>query len=85
MNAMLTGAIAIAAWVVALYFLRFYRQTRDTFFAWFALAFVLEGVDRIPQVFVPQLVDDQPIMYVVRLVEYMLIIYAIWHKNRSRR
>ena len=41
MELMLMGAIA-AGWLVAgLFFFRFWRQTRDRFFLWFALSFWL--------------------------------------------
>lgn len=38
-NLMLTGAIALASLLVGLFFFRFWRQTRDRFFLYFALAF----------------------------------------------
>ena len=41
------GAIAMASAVVALFFLRFWRETGDRLFAMFALAFLLLGITRI--------------------------------------
>jgi hypothetical protein len=84
LNALLIGAIAIAAWVVALVFFRFYRQTGDRFFALFGWAFVLEGAHRIPDAFGPLDADAAAAVYALRLVAYLLILYAIWRKNRSR-
>ena len=77
----LTGAISLACVVVALFFLRFWRATRDPFFIYFALSFALESVSRGASVFV-QLGDDNPVLYGVRVIAYGLIIVAIWQKNR---
>jgi hypothetical protein len=77
----LTGAISVACFVVALFFLRFWRSTRDRFFVYFAASFALEGVARAAAAFV-QLGDNNPMFYGVRVIAYGLIIIAIWQKNR---
>jgi uncharacterized membrane protein HdeD (DUF308 family) len=79
----LIGAITVLAWVAALIFFRFHRQTRDSFFLYFGWAFVLEGAHRIPEAFGTS--DDNPFVYLVRLAAYLLILYAIWQKNRAKR
>jgi hypothetical protein len=81
LHVFLTGAIAAASFVIALFLLRFWRATRDGFFLLFALSFALEGVDRAAPAF-PQLADDNPVLYGVRLLAYALILVAIWQKNR---
>jgi hypothetical protein len=77
----LTGAICVASLVIALFFLRFWRSTRDRFFIFFALSFALEGVARGASAFL-QLADDNPAFYGTRVIAYGLIIVAIWQKNR---
>ncbi|MRD47515.1 DUF5985 family protein [Caenimonas koreensis] len=84
MQSFLIGAIAATAFVAALIFFRFYRQTRDRFFIYFGVAFILEGVHRIPEAFHPGSSDDTPQVYLIRLLGYLLILYAIWQKNRNR-
>jgi len=84
MNQMLSGAIAIASLVAALFFLRFWRNTRDRFFLYFALSFALEGLNRIAMGLLVQLTEDNPLFYSVRVVAYGLIVAAIWRKNRER-
>jgi hypothetical protein len=81
LNVFLTGAIAAASFVIALFFLRFWRNTRDSFFLLFALSFALEGADRAASTFL-QLEDSNPALYGVRLLAYALILVAIWQKNR---
>lgn len=85
MQDILLGAIAMASLVAALFFLRFWRSTRDRFFLFFALSFLVEGLSRAflwPSI---RGNDDEPIYYLVRLFSYGLILYAILDKNRPKR
>jgi len=84
MEQFMLGAIAALSAVVALFFLRFWRQTRDIFFLLFAAAFMLEAVNRVALALVTRPDEDEPLFYVVRLVSYGLILVAIWQKNRRR-
>ena len=77
----LLGAISLACMVVALFFLRFWRSTRDPFFIYFALSFALEAVSRGALAFL-QVGEQNPVFYVLRVIAYGLIIVAIWQKNR---
>jgi hypothetical protein len=83
MNALLIGGIAATALIAAYLFVRFYQRTGDRFFIYFAVAVLLEGVNRIPKAFVPGAREDDPLFYVVRLAAYALILFAIWQKNRD--
>ena len=47
MSDLIAGAIAMASFVIALFFLRFWRNSRDRFFLYFSLSFGIEGVHRI--------------------------------------
>jgi hypothetical protein len=80
-DAFLTGAIAMASFVVALLFLRFWRGTRDRFFLLFATAFAVEGAGRSASAFL-WLNDENPVLYAVRVMAYGLILVAILQKNR---
>jgi hypothetical protein len=81
-NAWLSGAIFMATMVIALFFFRYWRQTRDKLFIYFALAFLLEGAHRLLQAWPSENVDA-PQNYLLRLVEYVLILVAIIRKNRK--
>jgi len=81
-NAWLSGAIFVAASVIALFFYRFWRHSRDKLFVYFALAFVLEGVQRLLQIW-PETHAEMPEFYLLRLIEYGLILVAIITKNRG--
>jgi hypothetical protein len=83
MNLMLLGAIAMACFVVTLFFLRFWRQTGDRFFLIFALAFLVEAFDRISLGVLNFSAEYEPLIYGGRLVTYALIIIAIIDYNRK--
>jgi uncharacterized membrane protein HdeD (DUF308 family) len=83
MNLILLGAIAMASLVAALFFLRFWRQTRDRLFLFFALSFFVEGINRVVLGLVGQPNESQPFFYLVRLFSFVLIVIAILDKNRK--
>jgi hypothetical protein len=82
MDQMLTGAIAAASLVAALFFFRFWRQTRDRFFLYFALSFLIEAANRVALGLLVGADEDGALFYSVRVVAYGLILLAIWQKNR---
>ena len=78
----MTGAIACACVAIGLFFLRFWRNTRDGFFLCFAISFWLEALGRVLTAAYLYTSEDQPLLYLLRLAAYGLIIAAIWQKNR---
>lgn len=84
MNQMLTGAIAVASLLASLFFLRFWRNSRDRFFLYFALSFGIEGFNRVALGLLGGVGEDNPVFYSIRVVAYGLIVAAIWQKNRPR-
>lgn len=84
MKQMLMGAIVIASFIAGLFFFRFWRSTRDSFFLFFALSFWIESANRIA---LGLLVASElePVFYMLRVVAYGLIVVAIVHKNRKKR
>jgi hypothetical protein len=85
MNEMLVGAIATVSMIAGLFFLRFWKSTRDRFFLYFALSFFIEGVNRFLSGFMGWLREEAPACYLVRLVAYGLILLAILDKNQPGR
>jgi hypothetical protein len=84
-NSLLVGAIGLASLVAALFFLRFWRTSRDRFFLFFALSFLIEAINRVGVYVAVGLQEDQPVYYLARLVAYGLILIAIIDKNRGRK
>jgi hypothetical protein len=77
------GATALAAAAIGLYFLRFFRATRDPFFVMFAVAFWIFAVDRVLLASLNRASDFTTVVYTVRLLAFVLIIAAIVVKNRQ--
>jgi len=63
----LVGAAAMASLVVALFFLRFWRQTRDSLFFWFAIAFATDSATRLIEGLSPVSDEREPLVYLPRL------------------
>ena len=84
MKSLLLGAIAMASLTVGLFFLRFWRDTGDRFFLFFAAAFGIEGVNRVAQGLSEVSEETAPLRFLVRLFSFLLIIAAVVDKNRSR-
>ena len=82
--AFLQASSATLAWISATLFLRYWRQTRDTLFALFALAFLLLGVSWAMLSVINPVGDASPFIYGLRLVAFLLIIAAVIDKNRER-
>ncbi|WP_129648264.1 DUF5985 family protein [Peristeroidobacter agariperforans] len=79
----LLGVIVTASLTAAGFFWRFYRQTRDKLFFAFALAFAIEGINRMAFLLVDKPSEGSPVIYMVRLVAFLLILGAIVAKNRD--
>jgi hypothetical protein len=84
MNDILTGAITMASLVITLIFLRFWRNTGDRFFLYFALSFLIEGLHRLYSA-LDQHTEHAPLHYLIRLLAYGLILWAILEKNLRRK
>jgi len=85
MNEMLVGAIATASMVAGLFFLRFWKSTRDRFFLYFSMSFFIEGFNRFLLGFMGGVREEAPAYYLIRLVAYGLILVAILDKNQTGR
>ena len=81
LNQMLLGAIALGFFVIALFFLRFWREGRDRFFLLFSLSFCVEGCNRIALALTTRPNEGTPTIYLVRLAALLLILVAIMDKN----
>jgi hypothetical protein len=79
----LSGAITLGFLVAGLFFLRFWRRTRDGLFLAFAIAFILLGAGQAVQALanIPQ--EERSYIFLIRLVAFTLILAAIARKNRS--
>lgn len=82
MKEFISGIIVMGYLVAGLFFFRFWKETRDRLFGIFGAAFCMLAVQR----FVLTLTGDEGghvLIYGLRLSAFLLILYAIWDKNRQ--
>ena len=71
--------------IAALFFARFYRDTHEELFLYFAVAFGLEGINRtLLALWATPPNEASPVFYMLRAVAYSVILFGIYRKNRSR-
>ncbi len=79
------GAIVLGFAAAGLFFLRFWRETRDRLFLLFGLAFFILAVNRVGLALAVLSEANHHGLYWVRFLAYSLILLAIVDKNRSRK
>jgi hypothetical protein len=77
------GICVLAAWAIGLVFLRFWRDTRDRLFAYFATGFWLLSASWVLLGVTNPTAESRPYIYGLRLVAFLLFIMAIVDKNRQ--
>lgn len=78
----LLGVIATSSLAAGLFFLRFWRDTRDSLFLNFALAFFIAAGNRTAMMFSTHPNEASPWVYLIRAFAFGLIIAGIIYKNR---
>ena len=88
-NEFILGLNVMAALVVALFFVRFWRKTRDRLFVIFAIAFLLLAANwlgvALLQVKENRAEENTALFYVLRLLAFIAIIVGIVDKNRVKQ
>lgn len=85
MDPIFAGALAMGFAVAGLFFLRFWRDTGDRLFAFFALAFLVLAVNRLGAGLDPVFAGRGDHLYWVRFFAFLVILLAVIDKNRSQR
>ena len=85
MNDLIAGAVCMGSLLIALFFLRFWRDSRDRFFLYFAASFFIEGLHRLYSALHDAGGEDSPLHYLIRLLAYGLILWAILEKYLPQR
>lgn len=80
----LSGAIMMACWAIGLFFFRFWKKTEDRLFAIFAVAFWMLAVERIVLLIMNKENEIYSFVYIIRSIAFLLILWAIADKNRSK-
>jgi hypothetical protein len=79
----LSGAAMFGAWTSGLFFFRFWSRSKDRLFLMFGCAFWLMAVERlILLALVNPAEEEQALVYLFRIAAFLLILIAIYDKNR---
>jgi hypothetical protein len=81
---LISGAIVMGYVVASLLFYRFGIKTQDRLFHIFALAFGLLGIQRLLVAIDTRAAEDQVPFYLLRLTAYVVILWALYDKNRIK-
>lgn len=71
--------------LAGLFFFKFWRSTRDKLFLYFATAFWILSVQRVALALTTRTTEDAVLIYSFRLLAFLIILYAIVHKNMEAR
>ena len=77
----LLGVIITASLIASLFFMKFWRQTKDLLFLAFGLAFLLEGLNRIGFLFIATPNEAGAANYGLRLLAFLIILAGIVYKR----
>ena len=80
-NQILIGALTMSCFTASLFFLKFWKETKDRFFLFFSLSFLFEGLTRIVLWLNYYSDEQEPLFYLARLVAFLLIVFAVIDKN----
>jgi hypothetical protein len=81
--AFLYGALTAMSALAGLFFLRYWRLSKDSFFIWFACAFGTFAVNWFLLAKDRGVAEHSPYIFGVRLAGFLQIIAAILLKNRG--
>lgn len=79
----ISGAIFLANAIVGLFFFRFWTKTADRLFLIFAMAFWALMIERLLLIAIDPSHEFRPYVYAVRLFAFLLILAAVFDKNRK--
>jgi hypothetical protein len=77
----IAGAVVAGFALAGLFFLKFWKRTRDELFLAFTAAFWLLGITQALLTFSHVPVEERSWLYLLRLAAFLLILAAIWRKN----
>jgi len=82
MSRFLLGVLAAFSGTIAVFFLKFLRESKDRLFGFFSAGFAVLGLDWAVHAVVVPRHESQHYLFLLRLVAFLLIIAGIVAKNR---
>jgi hypothetical protein len=85
LRVLLGGGVVMGCLVAALFFLKFWRATKDRLFVMFSVAFAIMAANWTALSFLSPAEESRALHYVVRLAAFSIILVAVFDKNRAGR
>ena len=82
MIGIVSGMLIAGDLIAALFFARFWTQSRDRLFALFSTAFLILAIQRLALAMSDAPLEERTMLYVLRLAAFAIIAFAIVDKNR---
>jgi Ca2+/Na+ antiporter len=82
MRHFLWGALAMTSVIASIFFMRYFRLTRDRLFVFFSIAFLAMTLNWIGLAIADPSIETRHHVYVLRLLAFVLILIGIIDKNR---
>ena len=82
MSGLLSGILFTEYATIALFFLRFWKSSRDRLFLLFSVAFTMLAFQRLAIALTREVMEHQAALYLFRAAAFLVIIWAIVDKNR---
>lgn len=79
------GALCAGSLVIALFFLKFARQSRDRLFLLFSAGFAVFALHWFVLAAIQPSDEVRPYVYLLRLLAFVLILLGIIDKNRAHQ
>lgn len=80
----LAGAVTVSQILAGVYFLKFWRRTREPLFRSFAVAFWLLALSQALGTLVDLGAERRAVAYLPRLIGYLMILFAIVRANVAK-
>jgi len=85
MDRFLSGMLTAVTAAIAVFFLKFMRESKDRLYGFFSAAFAVLAIDWLAHALFNPRHESQHYLFLIRLLAFLLIIAGIVDKNRSRR
>lgn len=82
-NSFLSGAVSLSFFICAMFFLRYWNRTRDELFLSFSISFGLLATGQTILALTNIPTEERGALYLIRLAAFLLILFAIYRKNRG--
>lgn len=85
MNEFLNGITFMGALTSSMFFYKFWKSTKDRFFLLFSIAFFIFSLNRVALTYLDPSNENRLLFYILRALAFIIIIFAIIHKNRKAK